>query len=51
MSKQTAIRLPEHAQRQLAALCAKLGMSQSQIMLIALDRLYQQEIAQPEPKK
>lgn len=49
MSKQTAIRLPEHARRQLAELCERLGMNQSAVMLLALDRLYQQEIAQPSP--
>ena len=45
MSKQTAVRLPDHARRQLAELCERLGMNQSAVMLLALDRLYQQEIA------
>jgi len=49
MSKQTAIRLPDHARRQLAELCERLGMNQSAVMLLALDRLYQQEVAQPAP--
>jgi antitoxin component of RelBE/YafQ-DinJ toxin-antitoxin module len=41
--KQINIRLPDNSLRQLAALQDKLGMTQVQIVMIALDRLAKQE--------
>lgn len=52
-----SIRLPAHTRRQLDALCAHLGMSIAQVLILALDRLAQQELlagvshtAQAEPQ-
>jgi hypothetical protein len=41
--KQINIRLPDNSIRQLADLQAKLGMTQVQILMLALDRLAKQE--------
>lgn len=41
-TKQTGIRLPELTQRQLSALCESTGMTQSAVMITAIDRMYQQ---------
>lgn len=43
MRKQTGIRLPDLAQRQLEALCKATGMNQSAVMVTAIDRMFQQE--------
>lgn len=45
MSKQFNIRnLPEHTARQIDELCAQLGMTKTQLVITAIDRLYQQEV-------
>lgn len=41
--KQINIRLPDNSLRQLSDLQAKLGMTQVQIIMLALDRLAKQE--------
>ena len=42
-NKQLNIRLPDNSLRQLAALQNKLGMTQVQIIMLALERLAKQE--------
>ena len=44
--KQLNIRLPDNSLRQLSALQDKLGMTQVQIIMLALDRLAKQEKVQ-----
>ena len=41
--KQLNIRLPDNSSKQLAALQAKLGMTQVQVVMLALDRLTKEE--------
>lgn len=41
--KQLNIRLPDNSFRQLAALQDRLGMTQVQVLILALDRLTKQE--------
>lgn len=41
--KQLNIRLPDNSIRQLSDLQAKLGMTQVQVLILALDRLAKQE--------
>lgn len=42
-TKQYNVRLPEHTQRQLAELIQVLGMTQTQILVLAIDRLHEEE--------
>jgi len=42
--KLIAIRASELTRRQLAELCQVLGMNQSEMLVLAIDRLYQAEI-------
>lgn len=41
--KQFNVRLPDNSSKQLAELQVKLGMTQTQVMLLAIDRLAKQE--------
>jgi antitoxin component of RelBE/YafQ-DinJ toxin-antitoxin module len=41
--KQLNVRLPENTLRQISDLQAKLGMTQVQVIVLALDRLAKQE--------
>jgi len=41
--KQLNVRLPDNSGKQLAALQDKLGMTQVQVVMLALDRLAKQE--------
>lgn len=43
MSKQINIRLPDISRQQLADLQKKLGMTQVQVLILALDRLSKEE--------
>jgi len=44
-NKQFNIRnLPELTAVQIDELCAKLGMTKTQLVIMAIDRLYQQEV-------
>jgi predicted transcriptional regulator len=40
----TSIRLSDLAQKQLAELAQKIGMTQSQLIALAIDRLWRDEI-------
>ncbi len=44
-TKQENIRLPELTQQQLTQLVEELGMTKTQVVIIAIDRLYQQELS------
>ena len=45
MSKQFNIRnLPEHTARQIDELCARMGVTKTQLVLLAIERLHQKEI-------
>jgi hypothetical protein len=44
MKRMTSIRLSEHTDRQLAQLTDRLGVNQSEIISIAIDRMARQEI-------
>jgi hypothetical protein len=51
MSKQFNIRqLPEITAQQIDELCAKMGITKTQLVIMAIDRLHQQEIKNP-PKQ
>jgi predicted DNA-binding protein len=41
--KATSFRLPESSIEQLAKLAAQLGMTATQVIVVALDRMFQQE--------
>jgi hypothetical protein len=43
-TRTTSFRLPEHTKRQMEDLAQKLGMTQTQTLIVALDRLHQQEL-------
>jgi predicted DNA-binding protein len=48
-NKQFNIRnLPEHTAQQIDELCAKMGMTKTQLVLLAIERLYQQETKSPQ---
>ncbi len=52
MNKQFNIRnLPEHTARQIDELCAKMGMTKTQLVLLAIERLYQQEVQSERDKR
>lgn len=42
--------LPLLTDRQMAELAEKLGMTKTQLVIMAVDRLYQQEVAQTPPE-
>lgn len=41
--QQTNIRLSDHTKRQLRALASKLGMSEGQLVMLAIDRMARDE--------
>lgn len=48
-NKQFNIRnLPERTARQIDELCAKTGMTKTQLVLLAIERLYQEETKDPQ---
>lgn len=42
-SKQLNVRLPSHTHKQLDRLVAKLGMTKTQVLILAIDRLDSEE--------
>lgn len=49
-TKQVNVRLPEQAQKQIAALEAKTGMTQTQLVILAIRDLYYKYDAHLEPE-
>lgn len=49
-TKQKNYRLPPATLKQLEALTAKSGMTEVQLIIVAIDRMSQQELQSSEPK-
>ncbi len=49
-TQQKNFRLPDISLQQLKALIEKTGMTETQLIILALDRLAQQELPQKPPK-
>lgn len=45
---QTSIRLPKSVKEQLEALCIHLGMTKTQVLIVAVERLAKQELKKHE---
>lgn len=53
MASTTSFRLPDGTRDQLRALCKQLGMTQTQVLVLAVDRMAREELIRPQrpPRK
>jgi predicted DNA-binding protein len=45
MASTTSFRLPDRTREHLRALCRELGMTQTQVLVLAIDRMAREELA------